>query len=133
MPEERERRPDQVPLSTKGGAHGLADKSGNGHTAEPSAKHTAGAAIDLVSEIDRILCNFGREGRPNKLILLHGPNGSSKSTIALCLMRALEHYSTLDAGALYRFHWVFPSAKTIKSKIGFGGEGGALGGEDSFA
>ena len=75
---------------------------------------------DVQGEIYRILANFGREGRPNKLILLHGPNGSSKSTIAMCLMRALEDYSQTDEGALYRFHWVFPSAKTIRSKIGFG-------------
>jgi predicted Ser/Thr protein kinase len=74
---------------------------------------------EVQEELYRILANFGREGRPNKLVLLHGPNGSSKSTIAACLMRALEHYSTQEEGRLYRFHWVFPSAKTIKSKIGF--------------
>jgi predicted Ser/Thr protein kinase len=88
---------------------------------------------DVQQEIFRIFENFGREGRPNKLILMHGPNGSSKSTIALCLMRALENYSSLDEGALYRFHWVFPSAKTIKTKIGFGGEAGEAGGDGSFA
>jgi serine protein kinase len=74
-------------------------------------------------EIYRSLCNFAREGRANRLILLHGPNGSAKSTVAACLMRALEHYSTLEEGALYRFHWVFPSQKTIRGSIGFGGEG----------
>lgn len=88
---------------------------------------------DVQGEIFRIFENFGREGRPNKLILLHGPNGSAKSTIAACLMRALEHYSTLDEGAVYRFHWVFPSAKTIKTKIGFGGEAGSAGDDLSFA
>ncbi|GAC1353718.1 MAG: serine protein kinase [Polyangiales bacterium] len=89
---------------------------------------------EVQQEIYRILSNFGREGRPNKLMLLHGPNGSSKSTIALCVMRGLEHYSALDEGALYRFHWVFPSAKTIKSKIGFGGAPGeALSDDASFA
>jgi len=41
--------------------------------------------------------------------LLHGPKGSAKSTVAACIMAALEHYSTLDEGALYRFHWVFPT------------------------
>lgn len=71
-------------------------------------------------EIYRVLSNFAREGRPNRLILLHGPNGSAKSTVAGCIMRALEHYSTLDEGALYRFHWVFPSQKTIRGAIGFG-------------
>jgi hypothetical protein len=32
-------------------------------------------------EIYRALSNFVREGRPNRLVLLHGPNGSAKSTI----------------------------------------------------
>lgn len=102
--------------------------------AEPAVQreHLVGQE-DVQAELFRIFENFGREGRPNKLILLHGPNGSSKSTIALCLMRALEHYSLQDEGALYRFHWVFPSAKTIKTKIGFGGEAGAARDQQSFA
>src|SRR5215472_6633094 len=70
-------------------------------------------------EIYRALSNFVREGRPNRLFLLHGPNGSAKSTIAACMMAALEHHSTLDEGALYRFHWVFPSQKTIRGNLGF--------------
>jgi serine protein kinase len=76
---------------------------------------------EVQGEIYRVLSNFTQEGRANKLILLHGPNGSSKSTVASCLMRALEHYSSTDQGSLYRFHWVFPSQKTIRGSIGFGG------------
>ena len=76
---------------------------------------------EVQGELYRVLCNFAQEGRPNKLILLHGPNGSSKSTVAACLMRALENYSSTDEGALYRFHWVFPSQKTVRGSIGFGG------------
>jgi serine protein kinase len=71
-------------------------------------------------EIHRVLSNFAREGRPNRLLLLHGPNGSAKSTIVGCLIRALEDYSSLDEGALYRFNWVFPSNKTIRGSLGFG-------------
>jgi predicted Ser/Thr protein kinase len=71
-------------------------------------------------EIYRAVSNFVREGRPNRLVLLHGPNGSAKSTIAQCMMAALEHYSMLDEGALYRFNWVFPSQKTIRGSLGFG-------------
>jgi predicted Ser/Thr protein kinase len=84
---------------------------------------------EVQGEIYRVLSNFAQEGRPNKLILLHGPNGSSKSTVASCMMRALEHYSSTDEGALYRFHWVFPSQKTIRGSIGFGGprSAGAVG------
>ncbi|HVU04708.1 MAG TPA: serine protein kinase PrkA [Polyangiaceae bacterium] len=70
-------------------------------------------------EIYRTLSNFVQEGRPNRLPLLHGPNGSAKSTAAQCMMAALEHYSTLEEGALYRFHWVFPSKNTVKGAIGF--------------
>ena len=86
--------------------------------------HGADAALvgheDLQAETYRAVSNFVQEGRANRLILMHGPNGSAKSTIAACVLRALEHYSTLDEGALYRFHWVFPSKKTVKGSIGFG-------------
>jgi serine protein kinase len=69
----------------------------------------------------RILRTFVQDGRPNKLILLHGPNGSAKSTFIRCLGRGLEHYSTLEEGALYRFSWIFPAQKSTRGGIGFGG------------
>lgn len=84
-------------------------------------------------ELYRVLSNFVREGRSNRLPLMHGPNGSAKSTVAACLMRALEHYSTLDEGALYRFHWIFPSRSTLRGNIGFGGASGAPSELDSYA
>ena len=70
-------------------------------------------------EIYRSLSNFAREGRPNRLILMHGPNGSAKSTIVACIMRALADYSMQDEGALYQYSWVFPSNKTVKGSLGF--------------
>ena len=73
----------------------------------------------------QVLRSFVRDGRPNKLVLLHGPNGSAKSTFIRCLGRALEHYATLDEGALYRFSWIFPASKHTRSGIGFGGAAGA--------
>ena len=45
---------------------------------------------------------FGPEKR---VILLHGPVGSSKSTIARLLKKGLEHYSRTPDGALYTFQW----------------------------
>lgn len=84
-------------------------------------------------ELYRVLSNFVREGRPNRLPMLHGPNGSAKSTVAACLMRALEHYSTLDEGALYRFHWVFPSRHTLRGSIGFGDGGDRAHDRTSYA
>jgi serine protein kinase len=90
---------------------------------------------EVQGAIYRLVSNFAREGRTNRLILLHGPNGSAKSTLVACLQRALEHYSTLDEGALYRFNWIFPSQRVAKTGIGFSGggpvePGGAL---DSYA
>ncbi len=78
---------------------------------------------EVQADLVRLLDNFVRGGRVNKLILLHGPNGSAKSSIVNVLMRAMEAYSRLPEGALYRFHWVFPSEKRIKGggTVGFGG------------
>lgn len=84
-------------------------------------------------ELYRALNNFVREGRPNRVLMLHGPNGSAKSTVAACLMRALEHYSSEPEGALYRFHWVFPSERTLRGAIGFGGKNDAQRDTDSYA
>jgi len=84
------------------------------------------------AQVYRVLRSFVQDGRPNKLILLHGPNGSAKSTFIRCLGRALEHYSTLEEGALYRFSWIFPSQKSTKGGIGFGGAS-AIESLESFA
>ncbi len=45
-------------------------------------------------------------GPERRVILLHGPVGSSKSTIARLLKKGLERYSTSPEGALYTFTWV---------------------------
>ncbi|MCE9571923.1 MAG: serine protein kinase PrkA, partial [Deltaproteobacteria bacterium] len=88
---------------------------------------------NVQNQVFRILQNFVQDGAPNRLILLHGPNGSAKTTLVRCLGRALEHYSTLPAGGLYRFNWVFPATKTTKSGIGFGGKEGSPDARDTFA
>lgn len=76
---------------------------------------------DVQNRIHRALANFVHEGTANKLILLHGPNGSAKSTIIRCIGRAMQHYSTLDEGALYRINWIFPGQRIARSGIGFAG------------
>ncbi len=45
-------------------------------------------------------------GPEKRVILLHGPVGSSKSTIARLLKKGLEHYSRTSAGALYTYEWI---------------------------
>ncbi len=47
-------------------------------------------------------------GTDRRILLLHGPVGSSKSTIARLLKKGLEYYSRLDEGALYSFAWKLP-------------------------
>lgn len=86
----------------------------------------------LQADFYRILSNFVREGRINRLILLHGPNGSAKSTFVHCLMRALEHYSHEEDGALYRFSWIFPRGSDGKT-VGFGSRDDTLRPGESFA
>jgi serine protein kinase len=44
-------------------------------------------------------------GTERRVLLLHGPVGSSKSTIVRLLKKGLEEYSKTDAGALYTFRW----------------------------
>lgn len=89
---------------------------------------------DTQNRIYRALANFVREGTANKLILLHGPNGSAKSTIIRCIGRAMQHYSSLDDGALYRINWIFPAQRSTRSGIGFAGAGMGEGGEhDTYA
>ena len=85
------------------------------------------------NQVYRVLRSFVQDGRPNKLVLLHGPNGSAKTTFIRCLGRALEHYSTLDEGALYRFSWIFPAQKSTRAGIGFGGDHESFATADSFA
>ena len=75
---------------------------------------------EVQNAIYRILSGFVRAGRMNKLILLHGPNGSAKSSIVAAIQRGLEDYSRKEEGQLYRFNWIFPSEKLVKGSIGFG-------------
>jgi len=48
----------------------------------------------------------GYFGTEKRILLLHGPVGSSKSTICRLFKRELENYSTTDAGAWYTFKWI---------------------------
>ncbi|MDC0707810.1 serine protein kinase PrkA [Stigmatella sp. ncwal1] len=78
---------------------------------------------EVQNALYRLLGNFVRTGRINKLILLHGPNGSAKSTFVNAIKAGMEDYSNQPYGALYRLGWVFPSEKLIKGSIGFGERG----------
>jgi len=56
----------------------------------------------LVHNVKSAAFGYGTEKR---IVLLHGPVGSSKSTIARLLKKGLEAYSGQKEGALYTFGW----------------------------
>ncbi len=57
---------------------------------------------DLMAMFKAAAHGFGPERR---VLLLHGPVGSSKSTIVRLLKKGLEAYSRTSEGALYTFGW----------------------------
>jgi serine protein kinase len=58
--------------------------------------------MTLVSHLKSAAHGFGVERR---VLLLHGPVGSSKSTIVRMVKKGLEHYSRTKEGALYTYSW----------------------------
>lgn len=103
-----------------------------GHQAEIQLRDRLAGHEATQASLYRVLEGFEREGRANRLVLLHGPNGSAKSTFTACLIRGLEAYSDTDDGALYRFSWIFPRARE-GAGIGFSTSSDALGQGDTFA
>src|SRR5439155_2021658 len=47
-------------------------------------------------------------GTDRRIILLHGPVGSAKSTIVCSLKRGVEEYSRTPEGAVYSYFWSLP-------------------------
>ncbi|MFP5384559.1 MAG: PrkA family serine protein kinase [Bacteriovoracia bacterium] len=59
--------------------------------------------MKLVNFFQSAALGYGTEKR---VLLLHGPVGSAKSSIARLLKKGLEHYSRTDDGALYTYEWI---------------------------
>ncbi len=99
---------------------------------DPAAGSRRVAGLEEVqAALYRALGTFVRSGRVTKLVLIHGPNGSAKSSLVSALVRGMEAYSRTPEGALYRFHWLFPSERRLRGGggLGFGGareDGSAL-------
>jgi serine protein kinase len=74
--------------------------------------------MQLVNVFKSAAYKYGTEKR---VILLHGPVGSSKSTIARLVKRGIERYSRQPEGALYTFSWVVDetdeSGRTVEKII----------------
>jgi serine protein kinase len=68
--------------------------------------------MKLVGFLKSAAYGYGTEKR---VLLLHGPVGSAKSTIARLLKKGIERYSKTEQGAMYTYKWVDPTgvAKAI--------------------
>jgi len=77
---------------------------------------------DVQNRLHEVLVEFVERGACDRFVLLHGPNGSAKTSIVDALRNGLEAYSRTAEGPVFRFSWLFCE----------GGEGEALGfGADS--
>ncbi len=61
-------------------------------------------------------------GPERRIILLHGPVGSSKSTIVRLLKKGLERYTATPEGALYTYSWKVPGDLAGRVSLPPGGE-----------
>ncbi len=67
-----------------------------------------GLDIPLMRLVSVLKSAAQRYGTEKRVILLHGPVGSAKSTIARQLKKGIEEYSRTPEGALYTYDWVLP-------------------------
>jgi serine protein kinase len=66
----------------------------------------------LMSLVDFFKSAAQGYGTEKRILLLHGPVGSSKSTMARLLKKGLESYSRTDAGKCFTYTWRLPAKLT---------------------
>ena len=76
-----------------------------------------GIDIQLQKLVDVIKSAALGLGPEKRVILLHGPVGSAKSTIVRLLKKGVQSYSRQDEGRLYTFSWVMPDGEVIPSPL----------------
>jgi len=67
-----------------------------------------GLDIPLMRLVNVLRAAAEEYGPERRIILLHGPVSSAKSTIVRGLKKGIEAYSRTDDGRLYTFEWVLP-------------------------
>ncbi len=65
-----------------------------------------GCDIYLMKLVNAFQSAARRYGTEKRILLLHGPVGSAKSTVVRLLKKGAEFYSRKPEGALYSFRWV---------------------------
>ena len=76
-----------------------------------------GLDIHLMKLVQVLKAAARRYGTEKRVILLHGPVGSSKSTVARLLKKSLENYSQTPEGAMYTYSWIFDDGSEIPSPM----------------
>ena len=67
----------------------------------------------LMRLVDTMKAGAHGYGPEKRIMLLHGPVGSSKSTIVRLLKRGLQQYSRSEEGALYTYSWVLDNGEEL--------------------
>lgn len=76
-----------------------------------------GLDIHMMKLVQVLKAAARRYGTEKRVILLHGPVGSSKSTVARLLKKSLEEYSRKPEGAMYTYSWVLEDGSEIVSPM----------------
>jgi serine protein kinase len=87
------------------------DENHKGRDAVYGIDQSLAHLVDIFKSASR---NYGTEKR---VILLHGPVGSAKSTIVRLLKKGLEEYSRTPSGAMYSFAWTNISGDANKETL----------------
>ena len=76
-----------------------------------------GIDVALMRLMDVLKAAAKGYGPQKRIILLHGPVGSAKSTIVRLFKRGLEQYTRLPEGAIFTFYWDIPPEINGKPEI----------------
>ena len=77
-----------------------------------------GLGVHLMKLLNAFKAAARQYGTEKRILLLHGPVGSAKSTVARLLKKGLEAYSRTPEGALYSYSWVKKDLDDVRSIFG---------------
>jgi serine protein kinase len=76
-----------------------------------------GLDVPLMKFVHTIKAAAFRYGPEKRILLLHGPVGSSKSTIVRLIKKGLEDYTRTPEGAVYTLVWNMPDGEVIPCPV----------------
>ena len=92
------------------------DPIGNGKDA------VFGLGVHLMKLVNAFKAAARQYGTEKRILLLHGPVGSAKSTVVRMLKKGVEAYSKTPEGALYSFTWVKKALDDVRGIFGSASE-----------